>query len=233
MISVTIGNSVATIDSYAFSGCNNISSVYNLCDEPQRIGPQTFAEYSNIDLYVPESSIESYKSTDVWKDFKQILPLSDPTITISTLPNGVVGTEYNQILTVIGVTPITWSLNGGSLPTELELLPTGVISGMPTTNGTFNFTVKATNDAGSDTKELSITIGTVGIESITQSPTLTAWCQDGMLHVSGLVAGEKWSVYTLAGVLVYEGKETSVALPKMGIYVVKAGEQAVKVIVND
>ena len=36
---------------------------------------------------------------------------------------------------------------------------TGVISGTPTADGTFNFTVKATNTGGSDSKSLSITIG--------------------------------------------------------------------------
>jgi hypothetical protein len=39
---------------------------------------------------------------------------------------------------------------------------TGEISGIPTTAGTFNFTVKATNTEGNDTKPLSITIASNG-----------------------------------------------------------------------
>jgi len=38
------------------------------------------------------------------------------------------------------------------------LYDSGTISGMPIANGMFDFTVKATNSAGSDTKTLSITI---------------------------------------------------------------------------
>lgn len=82
-----------------------------------------------------------------------------PAITTTTLPNGTVGTAYSQTLAATGTTPITWSINSGNLPAGLSLNETtGEISGTPTTKGTFRFTVKATNSAGSDTKALSITI---------------------------------------------------------------------------
>ena len=89
--------------------------------------------------------------------------LAPPVITTTTLPNGVTGTAYNQTLTATGTTPITWTLESGNLPNNLTLSTAGVISGTPTTDGTFNFTVKATNSVGSDTKALSIIIGGVGI----------------------------------------------------------------------
>ena len=82
-----------------------------------------------------------------------------PTITTDTLTNGKVGTAYSQTLTADGTTPITWSVSGGALPEGLTLNETtGEISGTPTAEGTAKFTVKAENSAGSDTKELSITI---------------------------------------------------------------------------
>ena len=91
-----------------------------------------------------------------------------PTINTISLPPGVVGTTYNQTLNASGTTPI-WSLNSGSLPDGLTLNPTtGVISGTPTTADTSNFTVKAENDAGSDTKPLSIIINPVPVP-----PTIT------------------------------------------------------------
>jgi len=81
-----------------------------------------------------------------------------PTITTTALLPGTVGTAYNQTLVATGDTPITWSLDSGTLPAGLILLGSGAISGTPTTAATSTFTVKATNAAGNNTKQLSITI---------------------------------------------------------------------------
>ena len=86
-------------------------------------------------------------------------PDAPPTITTDTLPDGKVGEAYSHTLTATGTAPITWSISGGALPDGLSLnKDTGKINGTPTTAGTASFTVKAENSAGSDTKELSITI---------------------------------------------------------------------------
>ena len=81
-----------------------------------------------------------------------------PTITTTTLSDGVINTAYSQILSAIGTMPIIWAIeNENSLPNWLFL--TGdTISGMSDTAGTFLFSVIATNSAGSDTAQLSITI---------------------------------------------------------------------------
>ena len=82
-----------------------------------------------------------------------------PSITTSSLPGGKVGEAYSQTLSATGTMPITWGIDSGNLPAGLTLdEATGEISGTPTAEGTAKFTVKATNSAGSGTKELSITI---------------------------------------------------------------------------
>jgi len=81
-----------------------------------------------------------------------------PYITIENLPDGTAGITYSQSLTAGGITPITWVLTSGSLPNGLSLSTTGTISGTPTVAGIFNFTVKATNNWGNDTKALNILI---------------------------------------------------------------------------
>jgi hypothetical protein len=69
------------------------------------------------------------------------------------------------------VTPYTWSVYSGSLPTGLSLnSSTGVISGTPTTPNTYNFTIQVTDDQGtpdSDTQALSITINSGGPTEVT------------------------------------------------------------------
>jgi len=83
-----------------------------------------------------------------------------PTITTTTLPNGTVGTAYNQTLTATGTTPITWTVDSGTLPNSLSLnANTGVISGTPTASGTFNFTIMANNGVNPNaTQAFAITV---------------------------------------------------------------------------
>ena len=92
-----------------------------------------------------------------------------PKITTDSLSDGTVDTAYNQALTATG-NNIKWGVTSGNLPTELRLSEDGKITGTPTTAGTYKFTVTATNDAGSDSKEFTLTIGVAPVYSITAEP---------------------------------------------------------------
>jgi len=74
----------------------------------------------------------------------------NPAITITTsspLPNGEVGIPYAQTLMATGGSgTYTWSVSVGTLPAGLTLASsTGTIGGQPTTQGTSNFTILATD----------------------------------------------------------------------------------------
>jgi hypothetical protein len=85
--------------------------------------------------------------------------------TSSPLPNGITNTAYTGVTLAStgGSGAIVWTLTGGtSLPANLSLnASTGAITGIPTTAGTFNFTVQAA-DSGTPqqkvTKSFTITI---------------------------------------------------------------------------
>lgn len=67
----------------------------------------------------------------------------------SPLPNGNVGNVYSQTLTVSGPTlgTVTWAVTAGALPDGLTLnTSTGEISGTPTVDATFNFTITVTDE---------------------------------------------------------------------------------------
>ena len=81
-----------------------------------------------------------------------------PTITTVYLQGGVVGIQYNQSLTATGSRTIIWGITSGGLPGGLTLSMSGEIYGIPNATGTFNFTVRAINNTGNDTQELSIVI---------------------------------------------------------------------------
>jgi len=85
-------------------------------------------------------------------------------ITTTTLPNAVVGAAYpagTQLQATGGVTPYTWSITAGSLPPGMALAADGTISStpVPTTRGTYNFTVQvADSDSPQSTKTASLSI---------------------------------------------------------------------------
>jgi len=71
-----------------------------------------------------------------------------PTIKLGppNLPDGTVNHSYSKTITADhGNSPYTFSVSSGSLPPGLTLSPGGVLSGTPTTAGTFTFTVQATD----------------------------------------------------------------------------------------
>ena len=81
-----------------------------------------------------------------------------PSITTKFLPEGKVNEEYATSLSANGSEPITWNVSDGNLPTGLSLSTNGKITGTPTAPGEYFFTATASNDVGSVSKELTITV---------------------------------------------------------------------------
>ena len=104
-----------------------------------------------------------------------INPQSPPQITTSSLPAGTVSVPYGArtIQAAAGIGALTWSITSGALPPGLTINPplTGpsvTISGTPTTQGTFPFTVRVTDTLGQvATRALSITVSLPGAPQIT------------------------------------------------------------------
>ena len=75
---VTIGNSVISIGGYAFYACEGLKSIR--CEA--NIPPTCYDTYvfyevdKAIPLYVPDESVSLYQTSEVWKEFTNILPLS-------------------------------------------------------------------------------------------------------------------------------------------------------------
>lgn len=96
-----------------------------------------------------------------------------PTITTTSLPNGTVGTHYEQKLTSDGTEPIKWSISNGNLPAGLSLNEnTGEISGTPTAAGSNTFTITAENAYGMKTRQLAITVDDALVYSVSLTPNI-------------------------------------------------------------
>jgi large repetitive protein len=85
-----------------------------------------------------------------------------PTITTgSPLADGTVGLRYEQSLVATdGSPPYSWSITAGALPGGLVLdSPSGLISGTPSTSGTFSFTVQVVDSLQTNAaKEFTVSI---------------------------------------------------------------------------
>ena len=76
------------------------------------------------------------------------------------------------------------------------------------------------------------------IDNPLQTNTLYAWVENGTLHVSGLTVGKPWSVYNIAGMLIYRDiAKSDVEMghaPSLqqnsGIYIIQSDGRTVKVI---
>jgi hypothetical protein len=113
-----------------------------------------------------------------------------PVITLSpaALPIGLLGTSYTQTITASGgLTPYSFSVTSGTLPDGLTLDgSTGIISGTPTTVGTFNFTITAV-DVITCSKSHDYTI------DITDTCLLCDDFEDGVLNPNWTIVKTSWN----------------------------------------
>lgn len=108
-----------------------------------------------------------------------------PAVTVgpATLNTPTVGTAFSQTLSATGgISPYTWALTSGSLPTGLSLnASSGVISGTATSAAAATFIARATDAAGC---------------TDTQSYTVTPVCPTLSITPSALTAGAVGTAYS-------------------------------------
>ena len=77
LTSVTIGNGVESIGQLAFSYCPQLHDVYCYAEEVPATESNAFdgSSIQNPTLHVPAGSLQSYKSTEPWKGFANIVAL--------------------------------------------------------------------------------------------------------------------------------------------------------------
>ncbi|MDX1744977.1 MAG: putative Ig domain-containing protein, partial [Halobacteriales archaeon] len=120
-----------------------------------------------------------------------------PTVSTTTLSDGLEGSAYSQTLTASGGDgSYTWAVTVGSLPDGLNLdTATGEISGTPTVPGTFDFTVEVTSAGLTGEAELSITvIGLLSVTTTTLADGTVGGAYSATLQSTGGEAPITWSI---------------------------------------
>ena len=138
------------------------------------------------------------------------IDISAPAVTIDTtsLGGATVDAAYSETLSASGGTgTFTWTIESGTLPAGLTLTAAGDIAGTPTTAGQVNFTVRATDGAGSfDTQSLMIDVAgapvTIDASGLPAGPSGSAALPGGTVGVgysaalaaSGGAGGFTWTL---------------------------------------
>ena len=91
--------------------------------------------------------------------------------TSSPLPGGTQGVSYGQQLSATGGTgSYSWNTVSGSWPSGISLSSTGVVSGTPTGDGTFNATVRVSSGGQTASRAYQLTIAPPPVSITTTSP---------------------------------------------------------------
>jgi hypothetical protein len=121
---------------------------------PASTGPWTFTANVADSIVPPDTASQNFTVT---------VTSSSLAITTGFLPGTVAGVAYNEALAATGgVTPYTWGITAGSLPSGLSLGSNGVISGTTSSVGSYTFTVQVTDSASATAQQqytLSVTTG--------------------------------------------------------------------------
>jgi hypothetical protein len=143
-----------TIEPFTTVTFNKVGPIYEN-GTPNSFFPDT-AEASQFTLRILGSFNGSTNAPVIYPNGTSLVNLENQVligISPARLPDGSVGVFYGAGATFTamgGVTPYTWSLAPGSpgLPPGLSLTSDGVLSGTPTADGTYDFTIRLTEAAG-------------------------------------------------------------------------------------
>jgi len=132
------------------------------------------------------------------------MTLTCPVITVSptTLTAATVGTAYSQNFTQSGaIGTTTWSLNSGALPSWATLnTSTGVLSGVPDSSASANFTIRVTGSNGcfgTRAYTMTPTCPTISVTPTSAANGLLGNLYSQTLSASGGTAGYTWT--TISG----------------------------------
>lgn len=121
---------------FAYAGINTV-------DSADQMQPDEYPLAENV-RSLPDHHVETRPGYDNFFTVPDVITLTCPT------NSGTVDVPYSSSIGVTGgQAPFTYSISSGALPDGLSLDPdTGIISGTPTTDDTFNFTIHVTDSSG-------------------------------------------------------------------------------------
>ncbi len=167
LTTVKMGTSITVIGDYAFWNCPGLHIVDFTGNAPSP-GVNVFTDSPNVKIYY---ALGTTGWGTTFADRPTVPSLAAPTITSPSIATATVGQPFSY--TIVANDPQA-SFAASGVPSGLTLdSVTGIISGTPTTHGTYTVTLSAINAAGTSNQTLTLTINPTA-PVITSLATATA-----------------------------------------------------------
>jgi hypothetical protein len=130
----------------------------------------------------------AFSSCSGFRDYSVTIACGTVTLNPANLPNGALGTAYNQTVSATPADSYSFAVTLGSLPSGLTLnAATGAITGTPTASGAFNFTITATAGACSGSRQyaMDVACATITLPALANATAGNAYSQSVAATPSG------------------------------------------------
>lgn len=242
--SITIPAAVEYIYQESFANCDALESVKVLPETPPFLYDNSFSNYG-ISLYVPESAVETYKSTIPWNKFTQFYTLDGSEVVPKQCSKPTISYRNGQLIFKSETEVVRFVSE--IKDADIKKYYTETID----LNNTYIITVYATKE-GYENSDVAIATlcwieaepmqeGTIeaedGVTEVKAIPVLIQ-AEDNTISVQGATEGSEISVYNTAGIKLSSTiANKATATLKTNIHsgstlIVKIGEKAVKVLVK-
>lgn len=110
LVTLYIGNSIGTLDNSTFSGCTSLTDVYSYSTVAppadswvnNKKGIFSQESYEKVTLHVSAGSLDSYKATEPWSYFLNVVNLTDEELASGIRTVGAKDTDAKYIFTLDG-----------------------------------------------------------------------------------------------------------------------------------
>lgn len=240
LTSVTIPGSMTSIGTGAFMNCMGLTKVYCYAEQVPETASSAFpSSMRNAVLYVPASSIESYKETSLWKRFGTIIALEAMTCAKPTI--SYAGGELSFNCETEGVTfhsSITDADINSYEGDKVQLSVTYNISVYATKDGYLRSIMATATLCWIEAKPVSE--GLTDEDAVTEVKALPVLIQSqgGTISIQGAPEGTQVAIYGTDGkeygsaICIQGGTTIATSLKPGSVAVVKIGEKAVKVTIK-
>ena len=237
--SITIPDSVGYIYHKAFANCKGLESVKVLAETPPFAYDNTFSNYE-IELFVPEKSVEAYQKTNPWSKFKTFKNLTGDDLEVKVCATPTISYINGELVFESETEDVVY--HSTITDTDINSYETNKVQ----LNVTYNISVYATKEGYKDSEVAKATLCWIDVEPKSEGLTDTdianvkalpvvVQASNGIITVIGANDGTMVEVYGISGTKLGEAMTTlnmatiHTNAQTGSVVIVKVGNKTIKI----